>query len=389
MKKPRNTRRLEHWVSREPFNAMSVQDISPEQQAYYLAPQWKLMWWKLRRHRLAVWAGILLAVMYASILVSEVLAPYNPNTRTTSHIYAPPQSVHFFHEGRFIGPFVYGYDKKLDMRTLKRIYTENPAKVQHLRFFCSGDSYNFWLGGRFDFHLVCPAEGGTLFLLGTDRLGRDMLSRLIHGTRISLTVGLIGIIVSFTLGIAIGGVAGYFGGMVDSVVQRSIEIFKSIPTLPLLMALAAAIPPTWSVLVKYFGVTIILGLLDWPGAARTVRSKLLALREEDFAVAARLMGASPTRIIARHLVPNFASHLIASLTLSIPAMIFGETALSFLGLGLQAPMISWGVLLIEAQNISAVELYPWLMAPVVPVFLTVLAFNFFGDGLRDAADPYR
>ena len=389
MKKPRNTRRLEHWVSREPFNAMSVQDISPEQQAYYLAPQWKLMWWKLRRHRLAVWAGILLAVMYASILVSEVLAPYNPNTRTTSHIYAPPQSVHFFHEGRFIGPFVYGYDKKLDMRTLKRIYTENPAKVQHLRFFCSGDSYNFWLGGRFDFHLVCPAEGGTLFLLGTDRLGRDMLSRLIHGTRISLTVGLIGIIGSFTLGIAIGGVAGYFGGMVDSVVQRSIEIFKSIPTLPLLMALAAAIPPTWSVLVKYFGVTIILGLLDWPGAARTVRSKLLALREEDFAVAARLMGTSPTRIIARHLVPNFASHLIASLTLSIPAMIFGETALSFLGLGLQAPMISWGVLLIEAQNISAVELYPWLMAPVVPVFLTVLAFNFFGDGLRDAADPYR
>ena len=389
MKKPRNTRRLEHWVSREPFNAMSVQDISPEQQAYYLAPQWKLMWWKLRRHRLAVWAGILLAVMYASILVSEVLAPYNPNTRTTSHIYAPPQSVHFFHEGRFIGPFVYGYDKKLDVPTLKRIYTENPAKVQHLRFFCSGDSYNFWLGGRFDFHLVCPAEGGTLFLLGTDRLGRDMLSRLIHGTRISLTVGLIGIIGSFTLGIAIGGVAGYFGGMVDSVVQRSIEIFKSIPTLPLLMALAAAIPPTWSVLVKYFGVTIILGLLDWPGAARTVRSKLLALREEDFAVAARLMGTSPTRIIARHLVPNFASHLIASLTLSIPAMIFGETALSFLGLGLQAPMISWGVLLIEAQNISAVELYPWLMAPVVPVFLTVLAFNFFGDGLRDAADPYR
>jgi peptide/nickel transport system permease protein len=389
MRKHRNKRRLEHWVSREPFDAMSVQEITAEQQAYYLAPQWKLMWWKLRRHRIAVWAGILLAVMYASILVSEVLAPYNPNTRTTSHIYAPPQSVHFIHEGRFIGPFVYGYDKKLDMRTLKRVYTENTSKVQPLRFFCSGDAYNFWLGGRFDFHLVCPAEGGTLFLLGTDRLGRDMLSRLIYGTRISLTVGLIGILVSFSLGIAIGGVAGYFGGMVDSAVQRSIEIFKSIPTLPLLMALAAAIPPTWSMLVKYFGVTIILGLLDWPGAARTVRSKLLALREEDFAVAARLMGASPARIIARHLVPNFASHLIASLTLSIPAMIFGETALSFLGLGLQAPMISWGVLLIEAQNISAVELYPWLMAPVVPVFLTVLAFNFLGDGLRDAADPYR
>lgn len=389
MSRDRHHGQSEHWVSREPFDPMTVQEISAEQQAYYLAPQWKLMWWKLKKHRIAVWSGLLLLVMYASILISEPLAPYNPNTRTTSHIYAPPQAVHLFHEGRFIGPFVYGYDKTLDMRTLKRIYTENREKVQPLRFFCSGDSYNFWLGGRFDFHFVCPAENGTLFLLGTDRLGRDMLSRLIYGTRISLTVGLIGILVSFTLGITIGGIAGYFGGFVDSCVQRSIEIFKSIPTLPLLMALAAAIPPTWPVLVKYFGVTIILGLLDWPGAARTVRSKLLALREEDFAVAARLMGASPARIIGRHLVPNFASHLIASLTLSIPAMIFGETALSFLGLGLQAPMISWGVLLIEAQNISAVELYPWLMMPVVPVFLTVLAFNFFGDGLRDAADPYR
>jgi peptide/nickel transport system permease protein len=389
MSRDRHHGQSEHWVSREPFDPMTVQEISAEQQAYYLAPQWKLMWWKLKKHRIAVWSGLLLLVMYASILISEPLAPYNPNTRTTSHIYAPPQAVHLFHEGRFIGPFVYGYDKTLDMRTLKRIYTENREKVQPLRFFCSGDSYDFWLGGRFDFHFVCPAENGTLFLLGTDRLGRDMLSRLIYGTRISLTVGLIGILVSFTLGITIGGIAGYFGGFVDSCVQRSIEIFKSIPTLPLLMALAAAIPPTWPVLVKYFGVTIILGLLDWPGAARTVRSKLLALREEDFAVAARLMGASPARIIGRHLVPNFASHLIASLTLSIPAMIFGETALSFLGLGLQAPMISWGVLLIEAQNISAVELYPWLMMPVVPVFLTVLAFNFFGDGLRDAADPYR
>lgn len=389
MNRDRHSRRLEHWVSDAPFDPMSVQEISAEQQAYYLAPHWKLMWWKLKRHRIAVWSGVLLLLLYSSILISEILAPYNPNTRVISHIYAPPQSVHLFHEGRFIGPFVYGYKKTLDMTTLKRTYVEDPKKVQPLRFFCAGDEYDFWLGGTFSFHFVCPAKGGQLFLLGTDRLGRDMLSRLIYGTRISLTVGLIGILVSFSLGISIGGMAGYFGGWVDSTVQRSIEIFKSIPTLPLLMALAAAIPPTWPVLVKYFGVTIILGLLDWPGAARTVRSKLLALREEDFAVAARLMGASPTRIIGRHLIPNFASHLIASLTLSIPAMIFGETALSFLGLGLQSPMISWGVLLIEAQNISAVELYPWLMAPVVPVFVTVLAFNFFGDGLRDAADPYR
>ncbi len=274
------------------------------------------------------------------------------------------------------------------METLRREYTADRTKPQPLRFFCRGDPYRFWGFLPASLHLICPPIDGTFFLFGTDRLGRDMASRLLYGGRVSLTVGLIGIAVSFVLGISIGGVAGYFGGWIDSVVQRVIEILKSLPELPLWMALSAALPINWSPILVYFGITIILGLLDWPGLARAVRSKLLALREEDFCTAARLMGASPRRIIGRHLLPNFMSHLIASATLSIPSMILGETALSFLGLGLRPPVTSWGVLLTEAQNIEAVALYPWLMLPMLPVIVTVLGFNFLGDGLRDAADPY-
>jgi peptide/nickel transport system permease protein len=228
-----------------------------------------------------------------------------------------------------------------------------------------------------------------MFLLGTDRLGRDMLSRIIYGARVSLTIGLFGITLSFLLGIIIGGVAGYYGGWIDNLIQRFIEVVRSFPEIPLWMSLSAILPVTWPPLWIYFGITIILGLLDWPGLARAVRSKLLSLREEDFCTAAQLMGASPARVIGRHLLPSFASHLIASATLSIPAMILGETALSFLGLGLRPPMTSWGVLLAEAQNINVVALYPWLMLPVIPVIVVVLAFNFLGDGLRDAADPYK
>ncbi len=235
---------------------------------------------------------------------------------------------------------------------------------------------------------ICPPENGQFFYLGSDRLGRDVFSRIIYGARISLTIGLVGISISFTLGIILGGLAGYYGGWVDLVVQRVIEVVQSLPSIPLWLALAAIMPVTWSPILIYFGITIILGLIDWTGLARAVRSKLLSLREEDYVLAARLLGAKPSRVIGRHLVPGFMSHLIASATITIPTMILGETALSFLGLGLRSPIVSWGVLLNEAQNINVVALYPWLMYPVVPVILIILAFNFFGDGLRDAADPY-
>lgn len=380
--------KADHYVSREPWDPYASETLTPDQERFYRASQWQIMWWKFRRHRIAVAAAIVLAAFYASIFLSEFIAPYNLHTRDTNHIYAPPQKLHLFHDGHFAGPFVYGYRMRLDLERLKRDYSDDPAKVYRLRFFCLGDEYRFWnvLDGRF--HFVCPAEGGTLYLLGTDRLGRDMLSRIVYGTRISLTVGLVGIAVSFLIGLTLGGISGYYGGWIDTVIQRFIEMVRSFPELPLWMALSAALPITWSPILIYFGITIILGLLDWPGLARAVRSKLLALREEDFATAAVLMGASPARVIGRHLLPSFASHLIASATLSVPAMILGETALSFLGLGLRPPVTSWGVLLNEAQNINVVALYPWLMLSVVPVFIIVLAFNFFGDGLRDAADPY-
>ncbi len=379
---------LEHYVSTAPFEPQLTETLTAEQEEFYRASQWRIMWWKFRRHRIAVVCAVILGLLYASALVSEFLAPYALNTRDSAHIYAPPQGMHLFHGGEFVGPFVYGYSMKLNMETMKREFTANTEKVEPLRFFCRGDDYEFWGMVDANLHLVCPGESGTFFLLGTDRLGRDLFSRIIYGTRISLTVGLLGIAVSFLIGITLGGISGYYGGWIDNVIQRVIEIVRSFPELPLWMALSAALPVTWSPILIYFGITIILGLLDWPGLARAVRSKFLALREEDFAAAAVLMGASPARVIGRHLLPSFTSHLIASLTLSIPSMILGETALSFLGLGLRPPITSWGVLLNEAQNINVVALYPWLMLPVVPVFVVVLSFNFMGDGLRDAADPY-
>jgi peptide/nickel transport system permease protein len=380
---------IPHTVSSEPFDPFSVEQLSPEQERYFLASQWKMMWWRFLRHRLAVISGVFLLLLYASILVCEFLAPYGTETRDHKASFAPPQPLHLFDKGEFIGPFAYGYDFKRNEITLMPEYTANPAKIEKLRFFCTGEKYQFW--GLFEgrLHLFCPPENATLHILGTDKLGHDLLSRLIYGARISLTIGLFGVSLSFLLGIVIGGVAGYYGGWVDNLVQRVIEVLRSLPHLPLWMALAAILPKNWSALIVYFGITIILALLDWTGLARAVRSKLLSLREEEFCVAAQLMGARPSRIIGRHLLPSFMSHLIASATLSVPAMILGETSLSYLGLGLRRPIVSWGVLLNNAQDIDTIVLYPWLMAPAIPVILVVLAFNFFGDGLRDAADPYK
>jgi peptide/nickel transport system permease protein len=380
--------RLAHGVSDKPFDPQATETLTEAQRKIFLASQTTLMWWKFKRHRLALISGIVILVIYAMAAIAEFLAPYNYEKRHSEFIRMPPQSVHLFHEGQFIGPFTYGTIYRLNLENLKREYTENRAEIHKVRFFCRGDAYQFWGLIEGDRHLACAGQGGTLFLLGTDRLGRDMLSRILIGARISLTIGLIGISVSFVLGIVIGGLAGYYGGFFDLVVQRAIEIIQSLPHIPIWLALASIMPPHWSPLVVYFGITLILGLMDWTGLARSVRSKLLSLREEDYVLAAQLMGARTPRIVFRHLVPGFMSHLIASATITIPTMILGETALSFLGLGLRPPITSWGVMLNEAQNINVVALYPWLIAPVLPVVLVILAFNFLGDGLRDAADPY-
>jgi len=359
-----------------------------EQERYYFASQWQLIWWRLRRHRFAMVALWFLVALYATIPFVEFLAPYELRGRHAEHVYSPPQQVRLFHEGQFVGPFVYGQRLTINMENLRREYREDPSRLYRLRLFAPGEPYQLWGLWRADRHLIGVEEGGTMFLLGTDRLGRDMLSRIIHGARISLTVGLLGIAVSFVLALVFGGLSGYYGGTVDILIQRFIEVIRSFPELPLWMALSAALPPRWDPILVYVGITVILGILEWTGLARSVRGKLLAVREEDFATAAVLMGGSPPYIIRRHLLPAFTSHLIVSATLSIPNMILGETALSFLGLGLRPPITSWGVLLSEAQNINAVALYPWLLTPVVMVVLTILAFNFLGDGLRDAADPY-
>ena len=376
---------MEHFVSQKPFDPNPPGDDA----RLAAASQRQLIWLRFKRHKLAVFSMGVLAFTFLVCIFAELFAPYGLHTRHTDYIYAPPQALHLVFNDEITGLATYGLEYSLNMENLKREYAENPDKAGAVRFFCRGDRYRFWGLFEADVHLICPPTHGTLFLLGTDRLGRDMLSRIIYGARVSMTIGLLGIALAFLLGIVIGGAAGYFGGWVDWLVMRVIEIMRAFPTLPLLMTLSAILPITWSPLLVFFGITLILALLDWTGLARAVRSKLLALREEDYCQAAELMGAKPRRVIFKHLMPGFMSHLIASASLAIPEMILGETALSFLGLGLRPPITSWGVLLNEAQNINAVALYPWLMLPVVPVIVVILAYNFMGDGLRDAADPYK
>ncbi len=353
------------------------------------APNWLLIWRKFRTHKLGLVSGIFLLLSYLMLPFAGFIAPYTPNDRHSEHLFAPPQMVRFFHQGDLIGPYVYPMTAEADMETFQWKFVPDTTRPMKLEFFCEGGSYR--LAGLIpsNTHLFCAPEGATVFLWGSDRLGRDVFSRIFYGAQLSLTVGLIGISVSFLLGIGFGSIAGYFGGKIDWVINRVIEILRSLPELPLWLALSAAVPSNWGPVAVFFIISLILGILDWPGLARAVRAKFLALREEEYVRAAEMMGASSGRVIRKHLLPNFMSHLIASATLSIPAMILGETALSFLGLGLRAPAVSWGVMLNDAQNLASIEIYPWTAIPMLPIIVVVLAFNFLGDGLRDSLDPYQ
>jgi peptide/nickel transport system permease protein len=355
-----------------------------------VATQWQLMWWRFRRHKLAMAGTVVVALFYGVVVFADFFAYASPTASEAQRSLLPPQRIRWLDQGQW-APHVYGLSGRRDPVTLKRVYTPDPEKKIPVRFFARGFEYRLLGVIPTDRHIL-GIEGGaaeeSLFLLGTDEQGRDLWSRLMYGTRASLTIGLAGVALSLVLGIVLGGISGLYGGAIDTLIQRVIEIFRSIPTIPLWMGLAAALPNDWTVVQVYFAITIIISLVGWTELARVVRGRFLSLREEDFVMAAELAGCSQARIIFTHLVPSFLSHIIAATTLAIPAMIISETSLSFLGLGLRPPAISWGVLLQQAQNIQSLAISPWLLIPSIPVTIVILALNFMGDGLRDAADPY-
>ena len=360
------------------------------EEKFAAATQLQLTWWRFKKHRLAVVSGIVIILFYLAALFADFLAVTNPHATDAARSYIPPQSIHWFDNGSF-RPHVYALKGQRDMRTFKLSYRPDPNDKRYLTILAEG--YEWHLFGIFETrrHILGLDRGkpeDALFLLGTDQLGRDVWSRLMLATRTSLTIGLIGVALSLFLGVLLGSISGLYGGAVDTVIQRAIEILRSIPTIPLWMGLAAALPNDWSVTQVYIAITIIISLIGWTELARVVRGRFLALRQEDFVTAAELAGASRMRIIFRHMVPSFLSHIIAAISLALPAMIISETTLSFLGLGLRPPAISWGVLLQDAQNIQTLGIAPWLLIVAVPVIIVILAFNFLGDGLRDAADPY-
>ncbi len=356
-------------------------------------PQWRLVLMRFARHRLALAGAVVLGLISLLAAFADFVAPADPIAFSPRYTYAPPQTIRLWStdtQGRMTwGPHVLDYKVKVDPRRATRVFEPDVDKPIPIGLFTPSAPYRLWGLVPMERKLFGPTvQGRPFFLLGADRLGRDVLSRTIHGAQVSLTVGLAGVILSLVIGIVLGGISGYFGGWVDDFVQRVIDFILSLPTIPLWLGLAAALPKDWSPLTIYFCITVILSLVGWTGIARVVRSRFLALRQEDFVVAAELDGCSRVRVIFRHMLPSITSHIIAVVTLAIPSMILSETALSFLGLGLQPPIVSWGVLLQDAQSVRALSTAPWLLTPGLAVVAAVLAFNFIGDGLRDAADPY-
>jgi peptide/nickel transport system permease protein len=374
----------------EPIASFDTVEGTIAEERVSVATQWQLMWWRFRKHRLALVSAVIIILFYFVVVFADFLAYADPQESSADRTLLAPQPIHFFDEGSW-NPFVYGIKGTRDPNTFKRVYVVDESVKIPVNFFAHGFPYKILGVYQTDIHLL-GVEGAraedSLFLFGTDAQGRDMYSRLVYATRTSMTIGLVAVALSLFLGVFLGGISGYYGGSVDIGIQRVIEVLRSIPTIPLWMGLAAALPSTWGVTQVYFSITIIISLIGWTELARVVRGRFLSLREEDFVMAADLAGCSQTRIIFRHMVPSMMSHIIAATTLALPAMIISETALSFLGLGLRPPAISWGVLLQQAQNVQTVALSPWLLLPVVPVIVSVLSFNFLGDGLRDAADPY-
>ncbi|MDX1008531.1 ABC transporter permease subunit [Sinorhizobium medicae] len=358
------------------------------------AGQWTLIRQRFLRHKIAAFAAGIILVLYLIGAFAEFLAPGLPNASRPQYTFAPPQRISLFthtdNAGTRFLPHVKGYKIEIEPKALRRSFVVDEAKIIPIGFFVKGAPYKLWGVIPMETHLVGPLDAREpMYLLGSDRLGRDLMSRLIYGTRVSMSIGLVGVAISLTLGVVMGAVSGYYGGWVDTLIQRIIEIVSAMPTIPLWLGLAAAIPLSWSPLSVYFMVTLIVSLLSWTGLAREVRGRFFALRGDDFVTAARLDGACERRIIFRHILPSLTSHILAVVTLAIPTMIVAETSLSFLGVGLKPPVVSWGVLLQDAQNVRTVATAPWLLIwPSLAVVLAVLSFNFFGDGLRDAADPY-
>jgi len=370
-------------------SADDIQNQMEEKAKYYTATQWQLIWWRFKKHKLSLIGMTILSVFLLMSLFPEFIASYSPTSRDTEYVDGPPQLLRFKNpEGKFsILPYIYGVTQARNPETLAFEFKENMSEGKRVKFFVRGESYKIFGFIPGSIHLF-GVEDGFFHIWGTDDLGRDIYSRTIYATRTSLSIGLIGLLISFYVGLLLGGISGFFGGWVDNIIQRFIEFVRSIPTFPLWLGLAAAIPREWSAEQVYFMITIILGLVGWTTLARRTRSLFMSIREEDFILAAKLSGASNYRIITRHMMPSFISYIIVELSIAFPTMILSETSLSFIGLGLRPPVTSWGVLLKSAQNIRSITESPWVLIPAIFVILAVLSFSFVGDGLRDAADPY-